>query len=110
MKLILKIKPNKQSKKKRIVAWIKKNSELKEDIMQLFQLFKENLKISKLSKILRYYVITSKNPAIILNIFSSIQESIPEVFFNKENSVEIEDLIKATKILALAIKDWCGGK
>ena len=24
--------------------------------------------------------------------------------------VEIEDLIKATKILALTIKNWCGGK
>lgn len=27
-----------------------------------------------------------------------------------DESIEIEDLIKATKILALAIKDWCGGK
>jgi hypothetical protein len=93
MKLILKIKTKKPSKKRRLVAWIQKNSDLNEDIRQLFQLFKDNLKISKVSKILRYYVVTSKNPAIILNIFSSIQESIPEVYFNKENSRELEDLI-----------------
>ena len=93
MKLILKIKPNNPSRKKRIIAWIQKNSDFNEDIQQLLQLFKNNLKISKISKILRYYVVTSKNPAIILNFFSSIQESIPEVYFNKENSIEIEDLI-----------------
>ena len=93
MKLILKIKPNRPSKKKRIIAWIQKNTDLNEDIQQLFQLFKDNIKISKVSKILRYYIVTSKNPAIILNIFSSIQESIPEVYFNKENSIKLEDLI-----------------
>ena len=93
MKLILKIKPNRSSKKKKIIAWIQKNSDFNEDIQQIFQLFKDSLKISKISKILRYYVVTSKNPAIILNIFSSIQESIPEVYFNKENSIELEDLM-----------------
>ena len=93
MKLILKNKTNRPSKKKRIIAWIQKNTDLNEDIQQLFQLFKDNIKISKVSKILRYYIVTSKNPAIILNIFSSIQESIPEVYFNKENSRELEDLI-----------------
>ena len=93
MKLILKIKPNRSSKKKRIIAWIQKNSDLNDDIQQIFQLFKDKIKISKASKILRYNIVTSKNPAIILNIFSSIQESIPEVYFNKENSIELEDLI-----------------
>ncbi|UCC19216.1 MAG: hypothetical protein JSV62_14110 [Promethearchaeota archaeon] len=93
MKLILKIKPKKISKQKRIIVWIKKKSDLNEDILQLFQLFKDNLKISKISKILRYYVVTSENPAIILNLYSAIQESIPEVYFNKEKSIEIEDLI-----------------
>jgi hypothetical protein len=93
MKLILKIKPKKSSKKKKIIAWIQKNSDFNEDILQLFQLFKENLKISKVSKILRYYVVTSENPAIILSLFSAIQESIPEVYFNKDESIEVEDLI-----------------
>ena len=45
MKLILKIKKNKITKKERIIAWIQKNSDLNEDVQQLFQLFKENIKI-----------------------------------------------------------------
>jgi hypothetical protein len=61
--------------------------------LQLFQLFKESLKISKISKISRYYVVTSENPAIILSLFSAIQELIPEVYFNEEESIEVEDLI-----------------
>ncbi|MFX1390978.1 MAG: hypothetical protein ACFE9Z_13015 [Promethearchaeota archaeon] len=89
----MKIKPKKPPKKKRIIAWIKKTSEFNDDILQLLELFKDNLKISKFSKILNYYIVTSENPAIILSLFSSIQESIPEVYFNTENSVEIEDLI-----------------
>ena len=93
MKFILKVKPNKSSKKKRIIAWIQKNSDFDKEIQQIFHFFKDNIKISKYSKILRYYIVTSKNPAIILNLFSSIQELIPEVYFNKENSIEIDDLI-----------------
>ena len=93
MKLILKIKPKKSSKEKRMIAWIQKDSNLKDDTMQLFRLFKGKIKISKLSKILRYYVVTSDNPAIILNLFSSIQEIIPEVYFNEEDSIELEDLL-----------------
>ncbi|MFW9875583.1 MAG: hypothetical protein ACFFG0_20970 [Candidatus Thorarchaeota archaeon] len=93
MKIILKIKPENPSRKKRIIVWIKKKSDLNEDILQFFQLFKENLKISRISRFLKYYVVTSENPAIILNLLSSIQESIPEVYFNKEDSIKVEDLI-----------------
>jgi hypothetical protein len=93
MKLILKIKPNRSSKKKKIIAWMQKTSEFNDEMLQLFQLFKDDLKISKISKILRYYIVSSENPAIILSLFSSILESIPEVYFNKENIIEIDDLI-----------------
>ena len=93
MKLILKIKPKNTSKKKRIIAWIQKNPNFNDDMLQFFQLFKDNIKILKLSKILRYYIVTSENPGIILNLFSSIQESIPEVYFDKEDTVEIKDFI-----------------
>ena len=93
MKLILKIKPNNPLKKKRIIAWIQKNSDFNEDVLQSLQIFKDDIKISKLSKILGYYILTSENPAIILNIFTSIQESIPEIYFNQENSIEFDDLI-----------------
>ncbi|UCD01607.1 MAG: hypothetical protein JSV23_00860 [Promethearchaeota archaeon] len=93
MKFILKIKPNNSSKKKRIVAWIPKSSDFDKDIQELFHFFKDNIKISKFSKILRYYIATSKNPAVMLNLFSSIQELIPEVYFNEENSIKLEDFV-----------------
>ena len=93
MKLILKIKSSEHDKGKRLIAWIQKNSDLEEDILQIFNLFKSNTKISKLSKILRYYIITSENPAVILNIFSTIQDIIPEVYFNNDDSIEIKNFI-----------------
>jgi hypothetical protein len=93
MKLILKIKPNKHVKKNRLIAWIQKSSELEEDMLQIFQIFKDDIKISKLSKIFRYYIVSSENPAIILNIFSTIQDILPEVYFNNDDSMEIEDFI-----------------
>ncbi len=92
MKLILKIKPRNHSKKKRIIAWVRKTPEFNDEIIQLFEIFKDNLKISKFSKMMRYYIVSSENPAIILNLFSAIQESIPEIYFNKEDPIKIEDL------------------
>ncbi|MFW9971896.1 MAG: hypothetical protein ACFFDF_17035 [Candidatus Odinarchaeota archaeon] len=92
MKLILKIKSNKRSKKKRLVAWIKKNSDFEDDIIQILRVFKDDIKLPKIGKILRYYIVTSRNPAIILNMFSTIQEIIPDIYFNNEDPIEIEDL------------------
>ncbi|MFX1574926.1 MAG: hypothetical protein ACFFB0_19490 [Promethearchaeota archaeon] len=99
MKLILKIKPNKPSKKKRIIAWIKKHPDFNDDVRQFFKIFQDDIKISKISKILNYNVVTSENPAIILSLFTSIQESIPEVYFNKENSINLDDFIDKDNIL-----------
>lgn len=92
MKLKLKIKPNKQFKNKRIVAWIQKHSDFDNDVQQIFQFFKDQIRISKLSKFLRYYIVSSENPAIILSLFSSIQDLIPEIYFNTENLVEKADV------------------
>ena len=93
MKLILKIKPYNPSKKNRIIIWIKKKSALDDDIKQLLQIFKENIKISKLTIFLRFYIVSSTNPAIILNIISAIEESIPDVYFKDEKSITIEDYV-----------------
>ncbi len=92
MKLKLKIKPNKQFKNKRIIAWIQKHSDFDNDVQQIFQFFKDQIRISRLSKFLRYYIVSSENPAIILSLFSSIQDLIPEIYFNTENLVEEADV------------------
>lgn len=72
-KLNLKIKPNKSSKRKRIIAWIVKKSDLDENFQQFIQVFEESIKVAKINKFLKFNIVKSTNFAIILNIFSLIQ-------------------------------------
>ena len=60
--------------------------DIDKDIQQLFEFFKENVKISKIRRLHEFYKITSDNPAIMLNMFSTIQELIPEVYFKEEDT------------------------
>ncbi|MFW9894723.1 MAG: hypothetical protein ACFFD7_02855 [Candidatus Thorarchaeota archaeon] len=92
----MKLKIN--NKKKSIVAWVQKSKIFEDNLLQIFQFFKEKITISKLSCFTRFYIISSENPAIILSMFSSIQELIPDVFFNYEETTEIEDLSSLSKI------------
>jgi hypothetical protein len=94
MKLKLNIKGK---KKRRLVAWIQKSKEFNDNAHQIFRFFKDKIKISKLSKILNYYIVSSENPGIILSLFSTIQELIPEVYFNLEESLGIKESINEFK-------------
>ncbi|MHA1489059.1 MAG: hypothetical protein ACTSRI_05325 [Promethearchaeota archaeon] len=91
--MILKIiiKNGKKNKNKKITVWIQKHEDFDEDIQQIFQFFKENIIISRKRRIHRYYKITSKNPAIMMSLFSTAQDLISEIYFNTEGSVEIEE-------------------
>lgn len=92
--MIIKIKINaKRSpiKKNQIVAWIQRNKEIESDIKQLFQFFKNQMKVSKKRRILPYYRISSETPAILLSFFSALQEILPEAYFNEADSVEFEE-------------------
>ena len=90
MKLKLKVK---ERKKKRLVAWIQKNKDFDDNIQELFRFFKDKIKISKLSKITNYYIISSENPGIILSLHSTIQDLIPEVYFNSEDCFEENEIM-----------------
>ena len=92
MKLKLKVKNNKN---KRLIAWIQKNKNFDDSVMQLFLFFKDKIKISKISRFTRYYIISSENPGIILSLFSAIQDLIPDVYFNSEDSLEQEELVNS---------------
>ncbi|MHA2283289.1 MAG: hypothetical protein ACXAC5_20805 [Promethearchaeota archaeon] len=87
----LKVKNN---RKKSIVAWIQKSKEFDESLHQIFQFFKDEVRISKWSRFTRFYIVSSENPAMILSMFSTIQELIPDIYFNIEEPIEIEDLPK----------------
>jgi hypothetical protein len=94
MILKLKIKSNHATNKKQIFVWIQNNKEFKNDIDQLLQFFKGNTKIKTVYKLYKYYKITSRNPAIMLSLLSTIQEIIPEIYFNSDEDTGIEDYPK----------------
>lgn len=89
--MILKLKI-KKNKKKRIVAYIQKDKDFNDSIHQIFRFFENKISISKLSRFTRYYIVSSENPAMILSLFSTVQDLIPDIYFNIEESLEIEDL------------------
>jgi hypothetical protein len=89
--MILKLKV-KNKKNRRIVAWIQKSKDFGDNLQQIFQFFKNKVKISKLSRFTRFYIVSSKNPAIILSIYSAVQDLIPDIYFDIEEPVEIDDL------------------
>ena len=91
--MILKIiiKNGKKNKNKRITIWIQKHEDFYKEIQQIFQFFKENIIISEKRRLHGYYKITSKNPAIMISLFSTVQDLIPEIYFNTKNPIEIEE-------------------
>ena len=93
MILKLMIKSNRKTNKNQIFLWIQRHKDFKKDIQQILQFFKDQIDTSKKRKILPYYRITSDNPAILLSLFSTIQDLIPEIYFKVENSIEIEESV-----------------
>jgi len=91
----LKIKVERSTKKKQIVVWIQRHEDIENDIQQLFQFFKDQMKISKIRRILPYYRVSSEKPAIMLSFFTALQEIIPEIYFRDEDSVEFEESINS---------------
>jgi len=99
MILKIKIQNNKINKKnKRITVWIQKKKELKEDLKQLFQFFKENIQVSKQIRLHNYYKVTSENPAILLSLISTINELIPEIYFSSENPIEKTEMLNIENV------------
>ena len=86
MKFKLKIKREK-NKGYRLVLYLRKNTEMERDVKSLFNFFKDNISILNSRRIFRFYKITSKNAAIMLSLCSAINEIIPEIYFNLEESL-----------------------
>ena len=92
MNLKLKIRYDKKTKKRTISAWIQKNKDFEHDVNQLLRFFKDQIQFTIKRRFLPYYKINSKNPAIILSLFSAIQDLIPEIYFNTEESFEFKEI------------------
>ncbi|MBY9003501.1 MAG: hypothetical protein KGD73_05990 [Candidatus Lokiarchaeota archaeon] len=91
----LKIKGEKKTKKKQIDVWIQRHEDIENDVQQLFQFFKDQMTITKTRRILPYYRVSSKKPAIMLSFVTALQEIIPEIYFSNEDSVDFEESINS---------------
>jgi len=91
MILKLKIKSNNKTKKTQLFVWIEKNKEFKDDAQQLIDFFKEQIQVKKRIGLHVYYKITSKNPAIMLSLLTAVQELIPDIYFNSNQTVDVEE-------------------
>ena len=96
--MILKLKIKNTRKNNRIVVWIQKNTQIESDLLQVFDFFNENIKISQIRVIHKYYKITAENPAIIISLISAIHELIPEVYFTDEESIEEAECMNINKL------------
>ncbi len=87
----LKIRWNIKAKRNEIYAWVQRHEDFKSDIEQIFQFFQDQLTYKKIWRFHKYYKITSENPAIMISFVSTIQDLIPEIYFNSEESIDIEE-------------------
>lgn len=81
MKFKLIVKSYSFNGKGRIILWIKKNEDLTEEIEQILNFFEENISVEEKRRISKYYVISSKNPAVVLSLSSAIQDIVAEEYF-----------------------------
>jgi len=94
MILRLKIKSNIKSKTKQIYIWIEKNKEFKEDVQQLIEFFKDQIQVKTRIGFHIYHKITSDNPAIMLSLLTTVQELIPDIYFNTNDSINMEESLE----------------
>jgi hypothetical protein len=89
--MILKLKIKlKKYKGYYLIAWIQREKVTKPDLEQIIKFFKDQIQVSKIWKVHSYYRVTSENPAIIISLFSTLQELIPEIYFDEEKILSID--------------------
>ena len=91
MILRIKVISKKNRKKGRIIVWIQNHRDLREEIQQLITFFKDEIQVRKRFFFHLYYKFSSEKPVTMLSLLTTIQELIPEVFFNSSTSPDLED-------------------
>ena len=91
--MILKLKvKSKKNQNKSLIAWIQREKLTKADVQQVLNFFQDQIHLSKIRKFHSYYKITAENPAIIMSLFSTLQELIPDVYFKEDSTLNLEIL------------------
>ena len=94
LKLKIKSKHNKNAKNM-LITWIQRRKLIESDLLQVLEFFKDQIYVSKIRRLLPFFKITSENPAIIISLFSTLLELIPELYFNDENCMELERVLNS---------------
>jgi hypothetical protein len=94
------IKRDKKSKNNKMSVWIQKREELENDIQQVMLFHKKDIKIKTIRRFYKYYKITSNKPIIMISLISTLHEIIPEVYFIKEDILNVEE-----ELNLLSVKD-----
>ncbi|HDZ17185.1 hypothetical protein LCGC14_0590870 [marine sediment metagenome] len=97
MFLKLKIKSRSNSNYKQLFVWIQNYDEFRNEIKQVLEFFKDQIILKKKYRFHKYYRVTSENPAIMLSLLSTIQDLIPEIYFNANNDIDIDAIENLSK-------------
>ena len=81
----LRIKRDKKSKKNKIIVWIQKRADIVSDIQQALSFYEKDLTVKTTRKHYKYLKISSDKPAIMISLITTINELIPDIYFNSED-------------------------
>lgn len=96
--MILKLIIKNNKKGNRITAWVQKHKDIVDDLTQVFLFFKDNISVLEIRRFHKYYKITSENPAIMMSLFSTIHELIPDIYFNPEDTIGNEEFLNIENV------------
>jgi chromatin segregation and condensation protein Rec8/ScpA/Scc1 (kleisin family) len=95
MQLKLRVSKCNKKVKNKLTVWIQRNKIFETDMLQVLKFFKDQIQVFKIRRFLPYFKITSDNPAIIISLYSTLLELIPEIFFNEENNIGSEEALNS---------------
>lgn len=89
----LRIKRDKKSKKNKIFVWIQKRADVVSDIQQALSFYEKDLTVKTARRYYKYLKISSDKPAIMISLITTINELIPDIYFNSEDLSSVEEEI-----------------
>ena len=89
----IQIKRDKKSKKSTMSVWIQKKTDVESDIQQVILFYKNDLFVKTVRRYHKYHKITSDKPAVMISLLTTVNELIPDVYFNSEDLSSLEEEI-----------------
>jgi hypothetical protein len=87
----IQIKMDKKSTKPKMFIWIREQADVESDIQQAILFYKNDLSVKTTRRFHKYHKISSDKPAIMISLLTTINELIPEIYFNSEGLSNVEE-------------------